>query len=253
MGMVEGKVGLVTGAGMGIGREIACLMAEEGAKVVVADFNTEAGEATVQRIREAGGEAVFVHGDVSDEAQVQATIQKALDSFGRLDIACNSAALSRGSGPIHLYERSVFDQTLEMCLTNTWLCMKYEIPAMLASGGGAIVNISSNASLRGQAFNTAYAAAKAGVNTLTQSAATEYGHQGIRINAVSPGVIRTPGVEKYFKEQPDMAKQLEKQSLMNRLGEPREIAEAVVFLLSDRASFITGQILSVDGGGSVKK
>jgi NAD(P)-dependent dehydrogenase (short-subunit alcohol dehydrogenase family) len=123
---------------------------------------------------------------------------------------------------------------------------------MLAAGGGAIVNISSNASLRGQAFNTAYAAAKSGVNLLTKSSAAEYGASGIRINAVSPGVIRTPGVEKYFEEQPEMAEGLKRSAVLNRLGEPEEIAEAVVFLCSDRASFITGQLLSVDGGGAVK-
>ena len=146
----------------------------------------------------------------------------------------------------------MFEQTLEMCLTNTWLCMKYEIAAMLNNGGGAIVNISSNSSLRGQAFNTAYAAAKGGVNILTKSSAAEYGARGIRINAVSPRVIRTPGVEKYFEEQPKLAEGLKKAAVMNRLGEPAEIAEAVTFLSSDRASFITGQILSVDGGGAVR-
>ncbi|GHD06440.1 short chain dehydrogenase [Halioglobus japonicus] len=203
-------------------------------------------------INEAGGEALFIFGDVSKEDSVAAMVDTAVSHFGRLDIACNSAALSPGSGPIHLYEREVFDQTLEMCLTNTWLCMKYEIPAMQAAGGGAIVNISSNASLRGQAFNTAYAAAKSGVNLLTKSSAGEYGRDNIRINAVSPGVIRTPGVEKYFEEQPDKAEGLKKTAVLNRLGEPDEIAEAVVFLCSDRASFITGQILSVDGGGAIR-
>lgn len=252
MGLLDGKAGIVTGAGQGIGRAIALAYAREGARVVVADFNAESGAQTVRLIEEAGGEARFVHGDVSDEDSVRTMVANAVDAFGRLDIACNSAALSRGSGPIHEYTREVFDQTLEMCLTNTWLCMKYEIPAMLENGGGAIVNISSNASLRGQAFNTAYAAAKGGVNILTKSSAAEYGAQGIRINAVSPGVIRTPGVEKYFEEQPQMAEQLKKSSLMNRLGEPNEIAEAVVFLSSDRASFITGQLLSVDGGGAVR-
>ena len=133
--------------------------AREGASVVVADFNAEAGQETVALIKQAGGNAIFVQGDVSKEEQVAATIKTVIDSYGRLDIACNSAAVSRGSGPIHLYERDVFDQTLEMCLTNTWLCMKYEIAQMLEQGGGAIVNISSNASLRGQAYNTAYAAA----------------------------------------------------------------------------------------------
>ena len=252
MALLDNKVGIVTGAGQGIGRAIAEVYAREGAKVVVADFNEAAGRETVDRITMAGGEAIFQLGDVSQEASVKATIDAAVRAFGGLHIACNSAALSRGSGPIHEYERDVFDQTLEMCLTNTWLCMKYEIPAMLASGGGAIVNISSNASLKGQAYNTAYAAAKGGVNILTKSAAAEYGAQGIRINAVSPGVIRTPGVEKYFEEQPKIAEGLKKAAVMNRLGEPQEIAEAVAFLSSDRASFITGQVLSVDGGGAVR-
>ena len=246
------KIGIVTGAGQGIGRAIALSYAREGATVVVADFNEEMGRETVRLIEEAGGVASFSFGDVSKEDSVKTMVDFVVASYGRLDIACNSAALSRGSGPIHEYERSVFDQTLEMCLTNTWLCMKYEIAAMLKTGGGAIVNISSNSSLRGQAYNTAYAAAKGGVNILTKSSAAEYGAQGIRINAVSPGVIRTPGVEKYFEEQPKMAEGLKKAAAMNRLGEPEEIAEAVSFLSSDRASFITGQILSVDGGGAVK-
>lgn len=252
MGILEGKIGIVTGAGQGIGRAIAQCFAREGAKVLIADFNAESGEETVASIVALGGEAQFVHGDVSNEASVKDMVAAAVSAWGRLDIACNSAALSRGSGPIHEYTREVFDQTLEMCLTNTWLCMKYEIPAMLEAGAGAIVNISSNASLKGQAFNTAYAAAKGGVNILTKSSAAEYGGQGIRINAVSPGVIRTPGLEKYFTEQPKLAEQLKKVAVMNRIGEPDEIAEAVAFLCSDRASFITGQILSVDGGGAVR-
>ncbi|MEZ5573330.1 MAG: glucose 1-dehydrogenase [Halioglobus sp.] len=252
MGLLDNKIGLVTGSGQGIGRAIALAYAREGASVVVADFNEQGGRETVQLISDAGGNAAFIHGDVSKEKDVKASVDFALKTYGRLDIACNSAAVSRGSGPIHQYERSVFDETIEMCLTNTWLCMKYEIGAMLASGGGAIVNISSNASLRGQAFNTAYAAAKSAVNILTKSSAAEYGNQGIRINAVSPGVIRTPGLEKYFVEQPKMKPKLEGAAVMGRLGEPDEIAEAVVFLCSDRASFITGQLLSVDGGGAVR-
>jgi NAD(P)-dependent dehydrogenase (short-subunit alcohol dehydrogenase family) len=252
MGLLDDKVGVVTGAGQGIGRAIAMRCAAEGAKIMVADFNRDMGEETVNLIQQAGGDAAFAFGDDSDEESVKSMIDSVIKSYGRLDIACNSAALSRGAGPIHEYTREVFDQTLQMCLTNTWLCMKYEIPQMLAQGGGAIVNISSNASLRGQAYNTAYAAAKSGVNLLTKSSAAEYGGQGIRINAVSPGVIRTPGVEKYFEDQPDMAQGLKRAAVMNRLGEPEEIAEAVVFLCSDRASFITGQLLSVDGGGAVK-
>jgi|TARA_B110000503_G_scaffold140197_1_gene230447 NAD(P)-dependent dehydrogenase (short-subunit alcohol dehydrogenase family) len=250
--LLSDKVGLVTGGGMGIGRAICLAFAREGAKVVVADFNPESGAETVQLIRDSGGEGLFVQADVTDEAQVKAMVATAVDHYGRLDIACNSAAVSRGSGPIHLFEKTVFDDTLNMCLSNTWLCQKYELSAMLEQGAGSIVNISSNASLRGQVYNTAYAAAKAGVNILTQSSAAEYGSKGIRINAVSPGVVRTPGVEKYFAEQPKIAEGLKRAAVMNRLGEPEEIAEAVVFLSSDRASFITGQILSVDGGAAVR-
>ena len=253
MSLLQDKVGLVTGGGGGIGRAICMAFAREGASVMVADFDKKTGQETADLIVESGGQASFVAADVSDEAQVQKMVASTVEAFGRLDIACNSAAVSRGSGPIHKFERSVFDSTLELCLTNTWLCMKYELEHMLKNGrGGAIVNISSNASLKGQANNTAYAAAKSGVNLLTKSSAAEYGDKGIRINAVSPGVIRTPGLEKYFEEQPKIAEGLKRAAVMNRLGEPSEIAEAVVFLCSDRASFITGQLLSVDGGGAVR-
>jgi len=250
--ILSNKVGLVTGAGGGIGRAIALTMAREGAHVLVADFSEEGGRETVALIEGGGGQALFVKTDVTDEEQVRLAVEAAVQRWGRLDIACNNAALSRGHGPIHEFDRKTFDDTLTYCLTNTWLCMKHEINAMLAAGGGAIVNISSNASLKGQAYNTAYASAKAGVNVLTKSSAAEYGAQNIRINAVSPGVIRTPGVERYFTEQPEIAKQLQRNSVFNRLGEPQEIAEAVVFLCSERASFITGQLLSVDGGGAIK-
>ena len=252
MSLLANKVGIVTGAGQGIGRAIAQSYAAEGARVVVADFNEESGRETVRLIEEVGGTALFVLADVSDEDSVQAMVEKSRQAFGRIDIACNNAAVSRGSGPIHQFERSVFDSTLEMCLTNTWLCMKHQIAAMLESGGGSIVNISSNASLRGQAHNTAYAAAKGGVNILTKSSAAEYGPQGIRINAVSPGIIKTPQMEIYFQEQPKTADRMKKSAAMLRFGEPSEIAEAVTFLSSDRASYITGQLLAVDGGQAVR-
>ena len=252
MACLMGKVGLVTGAGGGIGRAIAEAFAREGARVVVADFNADSGQETVSRIQEAGGDAVLAVADVSNEDAVKEMIATAVNQYGALDIACNSAAVSRGSGLIHEFERSVFDDTLTYCLTNTWLCMKHELEVMLAAGKGSIVNISSNASLRGQPYNTAYEAAKGGVNILTKSSAAEYGARGIRINAVSPGVIRTPGVEQYFEEQPKIAEGLKKAAVMGRIGEPEEIAAAVVFLCSDQASFITGQILSVDGCAAVR-
>ena len=252
MAELTGKSALVTGAGVGIGRAIACALAREGASVLVVDFNGDTAKDTVDLIRGAGGTATAHVADVSDEGRVAQMVEAAVDAFGGLQVACNSAAVSRGSGPIHGFTREVFDQTLALCLTNTFLCMKYEIAHMLEHGGGSIVNISSNASLRGQPYNTAYAAAKSGVNLLTKSSASEYGHKGIRINAVSPGVIRTPGVERYFDEQPKIAEGLKQAAAMRRLGEPEEIAEAVCFLASDRASFITGQLLSVDGGAAVK-
>ena len=252
MAELTGKSALVTGAGVGIGRAIACALAREGASVLVVDFNGDTAKDTVDLILGAGGTATAHVADVSDEGRVAQMVEAAVDAFGGLQVACNSAAVSRGSGPIHGFTREVFDQTLALCLTNTFLCMKYEIAHMLEHGGGSIVNISSNASLRGQPYNTAYAAAKSGVNLLTKSSASEYGHKGIRINAVSHGVIRTPGVERYFDEQPKIAEGLKQAAAMRRLGEPEEIAEAVCFLASDRASFITGQLLSVDGGAAVK-
>ena len=252
MKLLEGKAALVTGAGTGIGRAIAMAFAREGASVLVADINGDAASTTVTDIEAAGGRAVAAISDVGDEAQVAAMVERAVSDFGGLQVACNSAAFSRGSGPIHSFDKAVWDQTMDLCLTNTFLCMKYELAHMLENGGGSIVNISSNASLRGQVYNTAYAAAKSGVNLLTKSSAAEYGHKGVRINAVSPGVIRTPGVERYFEEQPKAAEALKQAAVMRRLGEPEEIAEAVVFLASERASFITGQILSVDGGAAVR-
>ena len=250
-GLLEGKNGVVTGAGRGIGRAVCLAFAREGAAVAVADIDADSGERTAQDLRSAGGQATFVRADVADEDAVREMVAAATRAFGSLDIACNNAALSRTQGPVHTFERADFDQTVAMCLTSAWLCMKHEIAAMLERGG-AIVNISSNASLRGQAGNAAYAAAKGALNTLTRSAAVECAAAGVRVNAVSPGVTRTPGLERYFAERPELAERMRRASAIPRLAEPEDIAEAVVFLCSDRASYITGQLLSVDGGAAVK-
>lgn len=249
-GLLAGQVALVTGGGGGIGRAIALTLAREGARIGILERDATLGEQTAAMVRAQGGEALAVGADVAVEADVEAAVAAVCARWGRLDVACNNAALSRGQGPVHEFTRELFDATLAYCLTNTWLCMKHEIRAMLATGG-AIVNISSRAAQHGHPFNTPYAAAKGGVNVLTQSTAVEYAKHGIRINAVAPGVIRTPGVARYLEEHPGRVKELNSASVLGRLGEPEEIAEAVAFLASSRASFITGQILYVDGGASV--
>jgi NAD(P)-dependent dehydrogenase (short-subunit alcohol dehydrogenase family) len=257
MKLLDNKVGIITGAGGGIGRGIALVAAREGARVLVADYNDEGGAETVALIKKNGGDALYVKTDVTDETMVKAAVDAAVKQWGQLDFACNNAALSKGFGPLHEFEKSVFEHTVEFCLTNTWLCMKHEVKAMLENQQnplrrGTIVNISSNSGLRGHAYNAPYAAVKSAVNVLTMSAAAEYGKLGIRVNCVSPGVIRTPGLQKHFEEQPHVEDHLKAAAVLGRLGEPEEIGEAVAFLCSDRSSFVTGQILSVDGGAAVK-
>lgn len=252
MQSLKDKVTLVTGGGSGIGRAISEVLAREGAKVVVVDFNEEFGKETVEQLIQNGSEALFVQADLTKEDQVENMVASTLAHFGRLDCACNNAALSRARGAIESFTQEDFEFALEYSLTNTWLSMKYEIAAMRHNAGGSIVNISSNASLRGDPFNTPYATAKGGVNTLTKSSAAEVARAGIRINAVSPGVIRTPGVQRYIDDNPEVEKGLNNASAVGRMGEPSEIAEAVAFFCSDRASFITGQLLSVDGGATVR-
>jgi len=249
--LLENKSGLVTGAGRGIGRVIAQRMAEEGARVLVTDILGDGAADTAALIRQAGGVAEAMVCDASDETSVIRMVETARRLWGSIDVACNNAGQTGNERPLHEFEHAHYDAIVRHCMTNTMLCMKHEIGAMLERGG-AIVNISSNASLRGLVNNAPYAAAKSGVNALTRSAAAECGRLCVRINAVSPGPIRTPAMDKLFEDNPKMASGLARTSVMGRMGEPREVAEAVVFLLSDRASFITGQILSVDGGAAVR-
>ena len=248
MGMLEGKVGIVTGAGAGIGRATALHFAREGARVGVADWSAEGARETVAQIEAEGGDALLLETDVSDESQVASMVERTVAHFGALHCASNNAALGAGFHPLTELDRGRWDRCLGVTLTGVWLCLKYEIPALLEAGGGAIVNISSISSLRGEASQAAYAAAKGGVNALTFTAAAEYAARGVRVNAVAPGGIETPGIARYFEACPEVREATVATHAMRRLGQPEEIAEAVAYLCSERSSFMTGHVMAVDGG-----
>jgi NAD(P)-dependent dehydrogenase (short-subunit alcohol dehydrogenase family) len=252
MGLLEGKVGIVTGAAAGIGRATALMFAREGAKVTVADRNAREGEETVALITAAGGEALFTHTDVARPQQVAAMVERTVARFGGLHCASNNAAAGGGYGLTADLSEKAWDLALAVTLKGVWLCMKHEIPAMLESGGGSIVNIGSASGIKGEAFLSAYSAAKGGVNTLTKTAAAEYAERGIRVNAVCPGGVLTAGSAGYFEHDPELGQRAIDSHAMKRLGRPEEIADAVTWLCSDRSSFATGQIMVVDGGALVK-
>ncbi len=247
MGLVAGKVALVTGAAAGIGRASALAFAREGARVVVVDDDVAGGEKTVAMIEEAGGTAVFVECDVADAGGVECAVAKAVDAFGRLDCAHNNAGVE---GPIALtaeYEEDEWDRLMDVNLKGTWLCMKHEIPRMLFRGGGAIVNTASFAGVVGVEGLPAYSASKFGVNGITKAAALEYASMGIRVNSVCPGPIRTAMIDRLRETNPQAMAELLASAPMGRLGRPEEIAEAAVWLCSDRASFVNGHAMVVDG------
>lgn len=247
MGLVDGKVALVTGSGAGIGRASAMAFAREGAKVIVSDVAVEAGKETVTMIKASGGEATFVRCDVSKAADVEALVKAAVSTYGRLDCAHNNAGIEGPMAPTADGDEAGWDKILAINLKGVWLSMKYEIPQMLANGGGAIVNTASIAGLVGFMGLSAYTASKHGVNGLTKATALEYAKAGIRVNSVCPGVINTAMVERLIAAEPAMKAGLTAGTPMGRLGEPSEIAEAVVWLCSDRASFVTGHSMAVDG------
>ena len=251
---MRGKIALVTGGSSGIGRASAVAFAREGAMVVVSGQNVERGEETVRFIKNAGGEATFVRADVSMATEVEAMVNKAVETYGRLDYAYNNAGIIEIPGaPIHEYDEATWDRTIAINLTGVWLCMKYEIPEMIKQGGGAIVNASSVWGLVGAAGFSAYVASKNGVTGLTKTAALEYAKSNIRVNVVNPGVIDTPmnqGARAVMSGgDPEVEAQILAQaSPMGRIGTAEEVAEAVVWLCSDAASFVTGHTMVIDGG-----
>jgi NAD(P)-dependent dehydrogenase (short-subunit alcohol dehydrogenase family) len=246
--LLENKVGLVTGGASGIGRATALLMAREGAQVIVSDINEEAGEETAAQIRAAGGDARVIACNVAKNDQVVRLIEGTLQTYGRLDCAFNNAGVGGTMSPIDEKTEDEWDLVLGVNLKGVWMCIKYEIPALLASGGGSIVNMASVAGLSGFRNASAYAASKHGVVGLTRTAALEVARQNIRVNAVCPGFTDTPMVQAMVELFPGMKEATERGAPMRRLGTPQETAEAVVWLCSDKASFITGHALPIDGG-----
>lgn len=243
-----GKSVLVTGGASGIGRAAALAFARAGACVTVCDVTVAGGEETVALIKQADGQAIFVKADVTRAAEVEALIDQAVATYGRLDCAFNNAGIEIEHQPLAEADEETFDRLINVNVKGTWLCMKYEIRQMLKQGGGAIVNTASVAGLVGAPSQPIYAASKHAVVGLTKTAAAEYGRAGIRINSVCPGVIRTPMMEQAIAREPRREKSIQKIHPIGRLGEAEEIANAALWLCSDSASFVTGHQLAVDGG-----
>jgi NAD(P)-dependent dehydrogenase (short-subunit alcohol dehydrogenase family) len=248
-GDLSNKVALITGGTSGIGRDAAVLFAKAGAKVVVTGRRETEGNETIGLVRAAGGDALFVKGDVAKTAEVQAMVHKTVEKFGRLDVAFNNAGIEGAWQPITEAAEEEFDRVISINLKGVWLCLKYEIQQMLKQGGGgAIVNMSSVAGLAGFAGAAIYIASKHGVIGLTRTAALEYAKSGIRVNAVCPAVIDTPMADRAFGADPEVGKRMAAMHPIGRVGKPMEIAEAALWLCSDKSSFVTGHYIVLDGG-----
>lgn len=247
-GLLEDKVALVTGAGSGIGRATALTFAREGARVLVSDVDQAGGEETVKAVAEAGGEARMVRTDVTRESDVAAAVAAAVDGYGRLDCAVNNAGITGGGGAIPDLSLEQWNRTVAVNLTGVFLCLKYEIPVMRDQGGGAIVNVSSGAGLIGVPGLPHYCASKHGVLGLTKTAALENARTGVRVNAICPGSTDTPLLRGAMAADSRLEKMVLSNIPTGRLGRPEEIAEAAVWLCSDRASWVTGESMLVDGG-----
>lgn len=243
--LLKGKIALITGGSSGIGRGTAMVFAREGAKVVVADILVEEGHETVRMVKEAGGEAFFVKCDVSQASEVKALVENIVNDHGRLDCAFNNAGVEGNVSMTADGAEDNWDQVMGVNLRGVWLCMKYEIPQMLEQGGGTIVNTASVGGLVGLQGLSAYCASKGGVVQLTKAAALEYARSNIRINAVCPGGVKT-GMSRRLAKQPQIGDNVP--TPMKRWAKPEEVGEAVAWLCSDAATFVTGHAMAVDGG-----
>lgn len=246
----SGKVALVTGGAAGIGRATALAFAAEGLQVVVSDVDVAGGEGTVQLIRDAGGEAVFVRCDVTREAEVKVLMERTLGAYGRLDYAFNNAGIEIEKGKLAEGSEAEFDAIMGVNVKGVWLCMKHQLPLLLAQGGGAIVNTASVAGIGAAPKMSIYAASKHAVIGLTKSAAVEYAKKKIRVNAVCPAVIDTDMFRRAYEADPRKAEFAAAMHPVGRIGTVGEIASAVLYLCSDGAAFTTGQALAVDGGAT---
>ena len=246
---LSGKVALVTGGGSGIGRATSLAFARRACKVVVSDMNGPGGLETVKLILESGGEAIFIPANVTIASQVDALVRRTVDRFGALDCAVNNAGINIASrNPTHLYSEDDWDSIIDVNLRAVWLCMKHEIPMMLQQGSGSIVNLASIYGIVGAPNTAAYTASKHGVSGLTKVAALEYAKEGIRVNAVGPGYTDTSMVRRVVDANPGIQDWMIGKTPTGRMGKPEEIAEAIVWLSSDEASFVTGAVVPIDGG-----
>ena len=249
-GILENKISLVTGAGSGIGRASSLALAREGAKVVVSDINASAGEETLSAIKERGGDGIFVHADVSKTSDVQSLVARVVETYGSLDCAYNNAGIEGfRAGRLHEYPEETWDRLIDTNLKGIWLCLKYEIQQMLEQGGGVVVNAASVVGLVGGRRMSGYCASKHAIVGLTKAAALEYAQDHIRVNAVCPGIIDTPMMDRITADrEPGFKEAVGSRQPIGRLGTPEEIAESVAWLCSDAASLVTGMAMAVDGG-----
>lgn len=246
--MMDRKVAIVTGGNSGIGRATAIALAREGAKVTVAARRASEGEETVRLVKEAGSDAIFVKTDVAIENDVRSLVEKTVETYGRLDYAVNNAGIGEKMTPLVEQTSEKFDQIMNTNVRGVWLSMKYEIPMIIKNGGGAIVNTSSGAGLVGFPQMPVYIASKHAVLGLTKSAALEYAKSGIRINAIAPGGVETDMLMQTVGDDHQFLETFRSMHPIGRIGRPEEIANTIVWLLSDKASFVLGHTLLVDGG-----